>query len=103
MRRVSSILVLFLLLAFGASVAVPSEDVPETAYDESEAPPYETTPLFSTVTSPLFAGTTHAPLSSSRHEVEVRWPFTPPDIRDTNALRAAGTRVLSALLCVLLC
>jgi len=33
MRRASSILVLFVLLAFGASVAVPAEDVPETAYD----------------------------------------------------------------------
>jgi hypothetical protein len=47
MRRSCSILVLFLLLAFGVSVAVPAEDVPETAYDESESLPCEVTPLFS--------------------------------------------------------
>ena len=40
MRRASSILVLFVLLAFGACFAVPAEDAPETAYDESEALPY---------------------------------------------------------------
>jgi hypothetical protein len=49
MRRASSILVLFVLLAFGVSLAVPAEDVPETAYDESEALPYENAPLFSVV------------------------------------------------------
>lgn len=41
---------LVLLAAFSLSLsfAVPVEDVPETAYDESEAVPYESTPLFST-------------------------------------------------------
>jgi len=47
MRRASFIVVLFVLLAFGVSLAAPAEDVPETAYDESEALPYEGTPLFS--------------------------------------------------------
>jgi hypothetical protein len=103
MRRPCFILILFVLLSLGLSQVVPAEDVPETAYDESEALPYETTPLSSTVTSPLLACTTQAPLSSSRLKIEAQWLFTPPDIRDTNALRAAGTRVLSALLCVLLC
>jgi hypothetical protein len=49
MRRPCFVLVLFVLLGFGLSLAVPAEDVPETAYDESEALPYEGTPLFSTV------------------------------------------------------
>jgi hypothetical protein len=49
MRRPCSILVLFVLLGFGVSLAVPAEDVPETAYDESEALPYEGTPLYSIV------------------------------------------------------
>jgi hypothetical protein len=49
MRRPCFVLVLFVLLDFGLSLAVPAEDVPETAYDESEALPYEGTPLFSTV------------------------------------------------------
>jgi hypothetical protein len=49
MRKASSVLVLFVLLAFGVSLAVPAEDVPETAYDESEALPFEGTPRFSTI------------------------------------------------------
>jgi hypothetical protein len=51
MRRPRSILVLCVVLAFGTSLAVPAEDVPETAYDESEALPYEGAPLFSIVIS----------------------------------------------------
>jgi hypothetical protein len=40
-----SILLLCVLLVFGLSFAIPAEDVPETAYDESEGLPYEgTTP-----------------------------------------------------------
>jgi len=42
-----SILVLLVLVAFGMSLAVPAEDVPETAYDESEALPCECTPVVS--------------------------------------------------------
>jgi hypothetical protein len=47
MRRPCSVLVLLLLLVFGVSVVVPTEDVPETPYDESEALSYEGTPLSS--------------------------------------------------------
>ncbi len=35
-----------LMLILGLSVAVPAEDVPETAFDESESPAYESTPRF---------------------------------------------------------
>jgi hypothetical protein len=47
MRRPRSVLVFFLLFMFGVCLAVPAEDVPETPYGESEALPYESTPLFS--------------------------------------------------------
>jgi len=47
MRRPTSILVLFVLLGFGVSLAIPAEDVPETPYDESETVAFEGTPLFS--------------------------------------------------------
>jgi hypothetical protein len=47
MRKPCFILIIFVLLAFGGSLAVPAEDVPETAYDESETLPYNGTPLFS--------------------------------------------------------
>jgi hypothetical protein len=63
MRRRSSILILCVLLAFGVSLAVPAEDVPETAYDESEALPYEETPLFSIVVPLVAARTAKAELS----------------------------------------
>lgn len=43
MRRPCFVLILFALLGFGMSLAVPAEDVPETAYDESESLPYEMT------------------------------------------------------------
>jgi hypothetical protein len=51
MRRPCSILILCVLLGFGVSLAVQAEDVPETAFDESEGLPYEDTPLFSIVGS----------------------------------------------------
>jgi len=47
MRGPRSVLVLLLLLMFGVCLVVSAEDVPETPYDESEALPYESTPLFS--------------------------------------------------------
>jgi hypothetical protein len=84
------------------SLAVPAEDVPETAYDESEGLPYEGTPLFSIVLSPLSARTTQAVLSSLHHNLGALCLFTPAHIRDTDAHRSA-TRALSALLCILLC
>lgn len=39
-------IVFFVILALGVSLAVPAEDLPETAFDESETPPYDTTPSF---------------------------------------------------------
>ncbi len=47
MRKLRSVLVLLAVFALSLSFAVPAEDVQETAYDESEALPYESTPLFS--------------------------------------------------------
>jgi len=63
MRRASSILVLSVLLAFGASLAVPVEDIPETPYDESEGLPYESTPSFSGLVPQASVGIAKAELS----------------------------------------
>ena len=49
MRKPRSVFILFVLLAFGVSLAVPAQDIPETLYDESEALPFESTPRFSGV------------------------------------------------------
>ena len=40
-------LVLFLAVVLPLSSAIPAEDMPETAYDESEEIPYERTSFFS--------------------------------------------------------
>ncbi len=44
MRVLRSALVLLATFALNLSFAVPTEDVPETPYDESELLPYEMTP-----------------------------------------------------------
>jgi len=103
MRRPCSILVLFVLLTFGVSLAVPAEDVPETAYDESEALPYEGTPVFSSVVPLGAARTTQAVPSSLHPGLGAPSLFAPALVRDTDANRAADTRVSLALLCTLLC
>ncbi len=64
MRRPWSVLILFVLLAFGVSLAVSAEDVPETAYDESEAPPFRDIPLFSIVVPRASARIAKTELSS---------------------------------------
>jgi len=42
--KTNSVLTLCLAFAFGLFFAIPAQDVPETAYDESETAPYENTP-----------------------------------------------------------
>jgi len=47
MRHPRSVLAFLLLLGLSVFLVVPAEDLPETAYDESESMPYEMTPLLS--------------------------------------------------------
>jgi hypothetical protein len=105
MRTLWSILVLCVLLGFGASLAFLAEDVPETAYDESEGLPYEGTPLFSIVVPPVAARTTQAVPSSLHPRLGARSLFAPAParVRDTVANRATDTRISLALLCTLRC
>jgi hypothetical protein len=100
MRRRSSILIFCVLLGFGVSLAVPAEDVPETVYDESEALPYESTPVFSTVVPLMAARTIQAVPSSLRSRLGAPSLFAPARVRDTDA---TDTRISLALLCTLLC
>ena len=103
MRRASYILVLFVLLAFGLPLAVPAEDVPETGYDESEAAPYEVTPLFSIVVSKLSARTTQTVLNSLHQKLGVPSSFSSARVHENEAQGAIDTRISLALLCTLLC
>ena len=103
MRRPCFIFILFVLLGFGLSLAVPAEDVPETVYDESEGLPYEGTPLFSSVVALGAARTLQLSLSSFHLKVGVPSPFTPARVRNTDANRSADARLSLALLCTFLC
>jgi hypothetical protein len=47
MTQSRSVVVLLVALVLSVSFAVPAEDVPETAYDESESLPCESTPVVS--------------------------------------------------------
>ena len=47
MKRLRSVVVFLTILTMGLSLAVLPEDAVDTAFDESEAQPYESTPLFS--------------------------------------------------------
>jgi len=40
MRKLHCVLALLVAMVFGLSLAVPAEDIPDTAYDESESMPY---------------------------------------------------------------
>lgn len=64
---------IFLVLAFGLSLGIPVEDIPETTYDESEALPYESTLLLSTVRAP--ARTDQSALTFSHHKPCGACPF----------------------------
>ena len=103
MRKLCSILIFCVLLGFGMSVAVPAEDVPETAFNESEGLPYEGIPLFSIVMPLGAARTTQAVLSSFHPRLGASSLFAPVRVRNTDALRPVDTRISLALFCTLLC
>jgi hypothetical protein len=63
MRKPRCVLILFVLLGFCVSLGFPADDVLETDYDESEALPYENTPLFSIVVPQASARVAKADLS----------------------------------------
>jgi hypothetical protein len=95
--------VLLMILTLGVSLGLPAEDVLDSVYDESEAVPYEGTPLFSIAAPPVAARTTQTVLSSLHHRPSAPCLFTPARVRDTEAKGATDTRVSLTLLCTLLC
>lgn len=94
---------LLMMLALGLPLALPAEDVPETAFDESEAAPYEGTPLFSIVLPPVAARTTQRVLSCLHLKPGAPSLFAGSGLRDTDANRPADARASLTLLCTLLC
>ncbi len=103
MRKPRSALLFFVLLVLGLSLTVPVEDLPETTYDESEAAPYVSTPLFSNLISQAAASATGA----VRRAVDLRsgtpFRFAATRITGTDRHRPAEERLALALLCTLFC
>jgi len=62
MGRAYSALVLFVVLVFGMFVAFPVDDLPDTAYDESESLPFENAPAALTAASETLAMAPAEPL-----------------------------------------
>jgi len=103
MRKPRSALLFFVLLVFGLSLTVALEDLPETAYDESELAPYESTPLFSNLISQAAASMTGAVRKTTGLRSGPRCQFAVTRITGTDRHRSAEERVALALLCALLC
>jgi len=96
----------FLFLAFlllGLSVTLPAPDVCETAYDESEALPFEATPLISLVT-PLARGSpTRFTLRNFQRTSAVPARARRIRIPKLRADASTSRRVTLTLLCALHC
>lgn len=103
MKKPRSVFVVLLLLGLGVSLAVPTEDVPETAYDESEALPCECTPQCSTMMLLAAVRTTRSLLNPFHRDVQSLSTYCRTHGRDIGAHRFENARALSALLCILLC
>jgi hypothetical protein len=103
MRKVRSVLLLFVLLALGLSFAVPMADVPETSYDESEALPYERTPVILDAMEKPVASTAQISRSDLLLQSSAPIQVSAVGIKREDAHRCAEPRVSLAFLCTLLC
>ena len=94
------LMILTLTLPLGFMV----EDFQETAYDESEAAPYEGSLLFSIAVSPAAARMTQG-LSSCSRRLKLGNPswFPPARVHDIDANWSTDARASLTLLCTLLC
>ena len=96
-------IVFLMILAVFLPQGFPAEDVSETAYDESEAPPYEGTSPFSIVVPPVNGQSTQELASSVIVEPGAPSRFAPARVHDRDVDRSSDARVSLALLCTLLC
>src|ERR1035441_10177870 len=96
-------IVFLMILALGLPLGFPAEDVPETPFDESEAAPYDGTPLFSILMPPVAARTTQEVLSSLHLKPGAPSLFAAASVLDTDDNRSTETRTSLTLLCTLLC
>jgi len=96
-------IVFLMIITLGLPLCFSAGDLPETAYDESETLPYESTPTVSIVAQTVAARTTQRPLSSSHLKPGAPSLFAPARVLDTDANRSAVARASLTLLCTLRC
>jgi len=96
--------ILFLMvLALSLPLALPPEDVAETAYDESETLPYEVTPLASIAVPSIATRTAQEGLSFSHLKPGAPSVFAAAPVCGADANRSAEARGSLSLLCTLRC
>jgi hypothetical protein len=95
-------LALFMALVFGLSCAVPTEDLAETPYDESESLPFESIPVFYIAPALALLAITQTSLLSlpACSAAPGSRAATP---RSESIPHAAGARAGLALRCALRC
>jgi hypothetical protein len=105
MKRMHTCLVFLVLLVLGLSPALPAEDLPNTAYDESETQPYDNSPSISNL-----MGQTASAIQTALSKIQaiqnaLRLQTATPFLRSVNradADRFTGARSLLAQVCTLL-
>ena len=100
MRDPRVVLILLVLMSFGLSLMVPAEDVTATPYDESEALPYESTPVFSIVVARAVSAETRDALYLGSGALFLS---TTARINGKDAAASPQVRDALALLCTLRC
>lgn len=108
MCKMRSCLFIFVILVLGLSPALPAQDLPTTAYDESETQPYELNlpnpDLIARAVSPIRTALSEAEGVQSALYLQTSIYFThraKPTTR-TDAPRFTGARSLLAQVCTLL-
>jgi hypothetical protein len=103
MRKPRFALLFFVVLVLGLSLTVPAADLTETAYDESDALPYEGTPLISDVMTQAAASATEVERDALRRQLAAPFRVALRRSKGTDVRRSAEAPVALALLCTFLC
>ena len=109
MRRMHTCVVFLVLLVLGLTLALPAKDLAETAYDESETVPYESSPSISTLMAETLSVTQQPALSeiqavqnALRLQTATSFLRSVQPITCAHAHRFTGARSLLAQVCTLL-
>ena len=94
-----SVFILLAALVLGLSMALPQQDLPETAYDESESLPYEGTPLFTVSLPDCLSQPIDQSRSCAPRRTAVRLQGTNLRAKDRFALASSRTILDHSLRC----